>query len=464
MRYLPIHIDLKDQTILVVGGAGACEAKLRTLLKTPARIKLVSPVISPEIIRFIEEGANIIWHDREFEKADLEGIRLVYAATEDESFNGEIAKLAGEAGILANAADYKAACDFITPALLDRSPVTISIGSEGTSPGLARAIKSDLETRLPKSLGKLALKINMLRKKVKLSLPDLADRQRFWADILSGNDLTSQIRLSGDEIERKVDAKLAGSEDSKKGFVAIIGGGPGDPDLLTFAARQRLHSADVIVYDRLVSQAVLDLGRREAEYIYVGKEPGGKCVPQSRINEILLEQAQMGRFVIRLKSGDPLIFGRADEETHTLKAANIPFEIVPGITAAAAAAASIGTSLTARGKNKAFSIITGHDAKGYAEHDWATISRNEDRLAVYMGVGAAPIIEDRLLSHGMPPKTPITIVENASRDNQVIAESVLDRLGTTVASMPKNGPAVLLIGYSIKNNSLDKQAKKEAAE
>ena len=462
MRYLPVHIDMKDQTLLVVGGEGAAEAKLRTLIKTEAHIRLVASEVSKEITRWVELG-HVEWLKREFKPSDLKGARLVYAATEDDDYNANIADQAKAQGLLVNAADQKEACDFITPALVDRSPVAISIGTEGTSPGLARAVKADLESRLPAGLGKLALKINKLRGDVKRVMPAIADRQRFWADILSGRDLTHQIRLSPDEIEARVQEKLAGGADEKKGFVAIVGGGPGNPDLLTFAARQKLHAADVIVYDRLVSKQVLDLGRREAEYIYVGKIPGGKCVPQTRINEILVEQASMGKFIVRLKSGDPLIFGRADEETDALAAKSIPFEIIPGVTAAAAAAANIGVSLTSRGKNKAFSIITGHDAKGYAEHDWAAMARNKDRFAVYMGVGASPMIQTRLIDAGMSGDTTVTIVENASRENEKIVETTLENLGHIVKSTPINGPAVLMIGYSIKAGpNIKYRASKEA--
>ena len=462
MRYLPVHIDMKDQTLLVVGGEGAAEAKLRTLIKTEAHIRLVASEVSEEITRWVELG-HVEWLKREFKPSDLKGARLVYAATEDDDYNANIADQAKAQGLLVNAADQKEACDFITPALVDRSPVAISIGTEGTSPGLARAVKADLESRLPAGLGKLALKINKLRGDVKRVMPAIADRQRFWADILSGRDLTHQIRLSPDEIEARVQEKLAGGADEKKGFVAIVGGGPGNPDLLTFAARQKLHAADVIVYDRLVSKQVLDLGRREAEYIYVGKIPGGKCVPQTRINEILVEQASMGKFIVRLKSGDPLIFGRADEETDALAAKSIPFEIIPGVTAAAAAAANIGVSLTSRGKNKAFSIITGHDAKGYAEHDWAAMARNKDRFAVYMGVGASPMIQTRLIDAGMSGDTTVTIVENASREHEKIVETTLENLGHIVKSTPVNGPAVLMIGYSIKAGpNIKYRASKEA--
>jgi len=224
----------------------------------------------------------------------------------------------------------KDACDFITPALVDRSPVIISIGTEGTSPSLARAIKTDLEARLPSVLGKLANITNDLRVKVKAVIPSLSARQLFWAEIFDGKDLIKQLRVSGDELTKRVDDKLEGDKKAKVGHVSLVGSGPGNPDLLTLAARQKLHSADVIVYDRLVSQGVLDFGRREAEYIYVGKEPGGKSTPQNEINAIIVEKAHQGLTVVRLKSGDPLIFGRADEEIDALENATIGYDILCG--------------------------------------------------------------------------------------------------------------------------------------
>jgi len=220
-------------------------------------------------------------------------------------------------------------------------------------------------------------------------MPDLADRQRFWAKILGGKDLTKQLRVTESELEKQVEDQL-NDKDEIAGKVLLVGAGPGDPDMLTTAARRALHAADVIVYDRLVSDGVMELGRREAEYIYVGKTPGEPSIGQTAINEILIEKASEGLAVVRLKSGDPLIFGRADEEIEALQAMNIPVQIIPGITSAAAAAAAINASLTSRGTNKAISLLTGHDAKGFAEQDWASLSRPGGRAAVYMGVALYP--------------------------------------------------------------------------
>lgn len=471
MRYLPIHVDLKGQKVLIIGGGSAAEAKLRTLIKTEANLVLVAPQISDEIQRWVD-AAKIEWLARDLNDTDYTNAKLVYAATDTPSVNAEIAQYCSSRNIFVNAADQKDDCSFITPALVDRSPVTISIGTEGTSPGLARAIKSDLETRLPSTLGALAEYVAKARKRVANIIPDLAGRQRFWAGIFSANDLTSHLKVSEKALSAKID-ELQGNEnesgggplrhDSSAGTVSLVGAGPGNPDYLTFQARQKLHSADVVVYDRLVSQSVLDLARREAEYVYVGKIPNGKSTPQSEINDILIEKAREGLSVVRLKSGDPLIFGRADEEIEALEAQNIPFEICPGITSAAAAAASIGASLTSRGHNKSVSFLTGHDAKGFAEHDWTSLAQPGARAAVYMGVGASRFIQGRLLIHGASRDLPIAVVENASRPNEIIIEATLDNLPDALAEAGIKGPAILLIGYSVKQAKAIPQYKIGAA-
>lgn len=455
MRYLPIHLDTKDQTILVVGGGEAAEAKLRTLLKTPARLLVVSKTISPEIKRW-EAAGQIIWLARDMTAKDIDGALLVYAATDVPETNTQVAKMARAKGIFANAADQKQDCDFFTPALVDRSPVVVSIGTEGTSPGLARAIKADLEGRLPGQLGAFALKVQILRARVATKLKTLAQRQGFWAEILSGRDLRSQLKFSEQELEKRVEEKLSGISETVSGHVSLVGSGPGDAGLLTLKARQKLHSADVIIYDRLVSQEVLDFGRREAEYIYVGKTPGGASTPQPDINSLIVEKAAQGLMVVRLKSGDPLIFGRADEEIDALEAGKISYDIVPGITSAASAAAEIGVSLTSRGHNKSVSFITGHDTKGFAEHDWSALAAPGGRTAVYMGVGAARFIQGRLLLHGAQTSLPVTVVENASRETQIIVQSTLGRLAHDIEKAGIKGPAILLIGYAARSAAAEK--------
>lgn len=446
MRYLPIHIDLRDKTVIIVGGGPAAEAKLRTLIKTDARLVVISDTPSDEIRRWANEGRVELADDAAFEAATL-----IYAATESPEENLKIAEIARALGLPVNAADQPAGCDFITPALVDRSPIAISIGTEGTSPGLARALKSDLESRLPSDLGETAQTIKGLRDRLKLEEPNIAKRQTLWAQVL-GSGLGEYANLDSDAITTRYNAARQTSEktDNRDGYVHIVGAGPGDPDLLTVGALRVMHSADVVIYDRLVSEEVLSLCRREADYIYVGKIPGGVSTRQEEINRIMVETAQSGATVVRLKSGDPLVFGRAEEEFAALDAANIDFTIHPGITAATAAAASLRHSLTVRGENTAATLATGHDENGFAELDWTALAKPDARATIYMGLRAARFIQGRLLLHGADSKTPVSVVENASRANEIILSTTIGGLPDDLAANGIKGPAVVMIGYDVR--------------
>jgi uroporphyrin-III C-methyltransferase/precorrin-2 dehydrogenase/sirohydrochlorin ferrochelatase len=445
MRYLPIHFDTHGKTILIAGGQGAAEAKLRTLLKTDATLIVMTPDPSPEILRWEEQGQLQI-ERRIITESDLDSAVLVYAATEDEPFDAEIAGWASARGIPVNAADQKDACSFITPALVDRSPVIVSLGTEGTSPGLARALKADLEARLPKTLGKLAHKVLELRNTLKRQMPEISDRQAVWAKVFGGA-LEDKLALDEATIQSRYDAVLSGTS-TEKGHVWIVGAGPGDPGLLTREAQRVLHAADTIIYDRLVSQEVLDLGRREAEYIYVGKDPNGHSTRQEAINALMVEHAQKGARVVRLKSGDPLVFGRADEEFDALDASNIPFTIIPGITAATAAASQIKSSLTTRGENTAVQLVTGHGEDGFTELNWAALAEPNSKACVYMGVKAARFIQGRLLLHGASKDLPVTVVENSSRTNSQVLSTTLGQLPQAMALSNIRGPAILMLGFA----------------
>jgi len=445
MRYLPIHINTKDARIVVAGGGGAAEAKLRTLLKTDAEIVVFAENAGAEISRWAEHD-KVVVEPRGVEPSDLADAVLVYAATEDKAFDAEIAEWARVCGIPVNAADQKDACSFITPALVDRSPVIVSIGTEGTSPGLARALKGDLEARLPKGLGALALSVQSLRTKLKRAMPDIAERQRVWAKVFGGS-LEDKLALDKDTVIERYRAVLTG-RDERVGHVHIVGAGPGDPGLLTREAQRVLHAADVVIYDRLVSQGVLDLGRREAEYVYVGKDPNGHSTRQDAINALMVEHAQEGAQVVRLKSGDPLVFGRADEEFDALDAAGIRWSLIPGITAATAAAAEIKASLTSRGVNTAVQYVTGHGEDGFAELDWRALAEPGARAVVYMGVKASRFIQGRLLLHGAARSTPVTVVENTSRANSQVLSTTLGQLPMAVSGANLRGPAVLMLGFA----------------
>lgn len=445
MRYLPIHVDLKGANVLIIGGGKAAEAKLRTLVTTEANLFVVAHAISAEIQRWVDTG-KCVWESRAYDQSDIDNKRLVYAASENTDLDARVLEHARAVGILVNTADNKTASDFFSPAIVDRAPVTISIGTEGTSPALARAIKADIEARYAAKLGGLAKALGIARKRLATAMPDFTSRQRFWAKLFGQKDA---LQWDADVLRAQIDAALENIK-TESGHVALVGAGPGNPDLLTHQARHRLFSANVIVYDRLVSKGVLEFGRKEAEYIYVGKNPNGKSTPQSEINAILVEKALAGHSVVRLKGGDPLVFGRADEEVDALVANAIAYEICPGITAAQASAAAIGVSLTARGHNKAVSFLTGHDTKGFAEQDWAALARPQARAAIYMGVGAARFIQGRLLVHGADSNLPVTIVENASRPEQIIVSSTLANLADDLVAGGIKGPAILMIGYAVR--------------
>ncbi|MGB3456672.1 MAG: siroheme synthase CysG [Litorimonas sp.] len=441
MRYLPIHIDLKDKTVMVFGDGPAAEAKLRTLMKTQASLHVHATEPSDEMLRWAKESRILLT-----DSSDMSGATLVYAATEDEEENLRLATEARALKIPCNAADQPLGCDFITPAIVDRSPVAVSIGTEGTSPGLARALKSDLEARLPSDLGQTSLTIKALRGTLKTEEPDIAKRQALWADVLGAglNDLTS---LDSDAVTARY-AAARGNAETSQGHVHIVGAGPGDPDLLTVGALRVMHSADVVVYDRLVSDEVLSLCRREAEFIYVGKQAGKASTRQDEINRILVEKARAGSRVVRLKSGDPLVFGRAEEEFAALDAASVGFSIHPGITSATAAAASLRHSLTVRGENTAAVLATGHGEDGFAELDWPSLAKPGARASIYMGLRAARFIQGRLLLHDADPATPVTVVENASRPNEIIVSATLSTLPDVLTANEIKGPALLMLGYA----------------
>ncbi|MEE9273145.1 MAG: siroheme synthase CysG [Robiginitomaculum sp.] len=452
MRYLPIHIDLQDVDILIVGGGPMAEAKLRTLLTTPARLFVIADSISQNIKDWAKAG-QLVWKRRAFSPADLDGKQLVYVASNENTQNKAIASLAKQRGLLVNVADDKTGSNFFSPAIIDRNPVSVSIGTQGQSPGIARLIKSEIEALLPANLGQTTKYLGAIRKTLPKKRSQFSSRFRFWKAMFKRQSLASLCALDQIGIEAKAEEHLSTDaailpQSCHQGRVTLVGGGPGNADLLTRQAARALETADVIVYDRLISRAVLALGRREAEYIYVGKEPNGPATPQDDINAVLIKRAQAGHHVVRLKGGDPLVFGRADEELEALEKGNISFDIYPGITSASASAASIGCSLTTRGVNTALTLLSGHDAKGYADHDWAQLAQPAVRAVIYMGLGASSSIRAQLLAHGAQPNTPITIVENASLPTQKIISSSLEMLSLDIKNGQVTGPAILMLGYA----------------
>ncbi|MEO1492322.1 MAG: siroheme synthase CysG [Pseudomonadota bacterium] len=444
MRHFPIYLDTQGRRIVVSGARECAVAKLRLLLKTEAEIHVFGTDAEPQVEKWAREG-RLIHHDRAVTAEDLPGAILLYAANDAPEIDLAIAALGQAASVKTLVVDNLDASDFITPAIVDRDPVTVAIGTEGAAPVLARKIKSDIEAMLPQTLGVLT-RIGQAFRPIASHLPKGRVRRDFWSRfyfergprVLAGGEKATRrdLRALFNETQTEAD---------REGHVHFVGAGPGDPDLLTMKARKLLHEADVVIHDRLVPAPILELARREAKIIEVGKIPFGPSWKQADINALLVEHGRTHQ-VVRLKSGDSGVFGRLDEETEALGAAGIDFTVTPGITSAAAAAAALGVSMTRRGRNSDLRIITGHEAEGFADHDWRALARPGAVAAIYMGKAASKFLTGRLLMHGADAETPVTIVENVSRPDQRIIASTL--LTLTVHLEVMDGPAVLMLGLS----------------
>ena len=448
MRHLPITLDLRGRTVVVAGGGETALAKLRQLAKTEARLLVFAGHPIPTVTHLAFTG-RVSLVPRSPAASDLADAALVYAASEDASEDARIAELARSLRVPCNVADNLDASDFIIPAIVDRDPVTVAISTGGTAPVLARQIKADLEARLDPQLGTLARIAGEFRS-VAAGLPRGLLRRQFWARFFAGTGHKA-LQEGGEAKAREALSGLAAEirdRTPQTGFVHLVGAGPGDPDLLTLKARKLLHEADVVIHDRLVSAAVLELARREARLIPVGKAPGGPSWRQEDINARLVEEAAAGNLVIRLKSGDPGVYGRLDEEMNALDGAGIGYAVVPGITAAIAAAAAAKVSLTRRGRNSALRFLTGQDVNGFAEQDWRGLAQPGAAAAIYMGVRAAQFIQGRLLMVGADPATPMSVVENASRPDQTIATTTLGALTADMTAAGIAGPAILFLGIA----------------
>jgi uroporphyrin-III C-methyltransferase / precorrin-2 dehydrogenase / sirohydrochlorin ferrochelatase len=444
MRFFPVFLDLDHQPVLVVGGGEQAAQKIRLLTKTKALIRVLAQGPCDEVAGLAAAGA-IQLERRPLAARDLAGVRLAYVALEDDAEAARAVAMARAASVPVNAVDRQELCDFITPAIVDRDPVIVAIGTEGTAPVLARQIKARLEAMLPARLGGLARWAAGLRRRAAAAITKGTARRQFWDGFFEGPVARAYLADDFQNAANLVERELAGTP-PELGRVTLVGAGPGDPDLLTFKAMRALQEADVIVADRLVSPAILDRARRDAARIMVGKTPGRPSPTQSEINAILLREAAAGRHVVRLKGGDPFVFGRGGEELAALRAAAVPVEIVPGITAAMGCAASVGLALTEREERRSLTLLTGHASDGPAEHDWAALARPGQLLAIYMGVGAAGHIQDRLLAAGMDGATPATVVENGTLPTQKVATGTIGRLVEMLIDASIKGPAMIFIG------------------
>ncbi len=448
MKHFPIFLAVEGRRIVVAGGGEAALAKLRLLLKTEGRITVFAKDPAAEIEAWDRDGKLRLVR-RDLEPGDATCAALFYAAADDDAEDARTARLARADGALVNMVDNLEGSAFITPAIVDRDPVTVAIGTEGTAPVLARRIKAFVEERLSPALGTLARVAGPFRPRAEALSPG-RPRRSFWSDYYD----TVGPRALAAEGEEALPAALSDlleahlAEEQTPGRVDFVGAGPGDPELLTLKARKALDAADVVIYDRLISPEILELARREALLLNAGKEGFGPSMKQSDINALIVEHASQGAHVVRLKSGDATVFGRLDEEIDAVTEAGVAYTIVPGITAASAAAAGIGQSLTKRDRNSSVRFLTGHDMKGFAEHDWAALARPGEVAAIYMGKKTARFIQGRLMMHGATPDTPITVIENASRADQRVLETTLATLEPDLSDAALSGPALMLYGLA----------------
>lgn len=449
----PAFFKVRDQRVVVVGHGAEAAAKVRLLGETNARIQIVSHEMEPVLQQAMESaGAE---HLREaFRPEVLEGAALVFTAREDETLDRAVVEAARASGVPVNAVDRPDLCDFYTGALVNRAPIAVAITSTGVGPVLARHIRARIEAMLPRATGDLAQLAESFRETVSRVIRNGAARRRFWARFFAG-PVAAHVHAGRNDLARAETQRLLNGHADADGFVWLVGAGPGAEDLLTLRAQRLLQEADVIVYDALVPASVVAMGRRDAERISVGKRKGAHSVPQSETNGLLVELARQGRKVVRLKSGDPLVFGRAGEEMAALREAGIGFEVVPGVTAAFAAAASAQLPLTLRGVASTLVFATGHNTRSETLPDWAGLALKGATVAVYMGRSVAASVSARLIDAGMKPATPVAIIENAAQTGERQFSGVLSDLCHLSGREDVDGPVLIIIGDAVGHAGLE---------
>ena len=448
MDFLPLFFDIKQKHCLVVGGGEVAARKVALLLKAQARVTVVSPQLGRELDEML--GKQSFTHvAREFAESDLEPRPLlIFATTDVREVNQQVYELAETRGIAVNIADDPAHCSFITPSIIDRSPVQIAVSTGGASPVLARMIRTKLEGCIPAGYGRLGALVSNFREKVKARFDNVNQRRTFWEHVLNST-IADRVFSGHDEeaakaLQQAIDE--ARPEPDFKGEVYLVGAGPGDPDLLTFRALRLMQSCDVMVYDRLVSPAIRAMVRSDAELIYVGKKRDQHTMQQENINELLVRLAKEGKRVLRLKGGDPFIFGRGGEEIELLAQEGIPFQVVPGITAAAGCAAYAGIPLTHRDYSQACVFVTGHLKDGTVDLNWPALAQPNQTVVFYMGLHGAPTLCKEMIAHGMPPSTPVALVQKGTRPDQKTIIATLDTLEDTVKNHKFEPPTLIIVG------------------
>ncbi|MDR0806318.1 MAG: siroheme synthase CysG [Enterobacteriaceae bacterium] len=442
MDYLPIFADLKHRPVLVVGGGDIAARKISLLLSAGAEVFVVAKSLS-HVVAKLAQTQQIQWLAQEFDASQLDDIFLVIAATNDFAVNAQVFQAANQRHRLINVVDDPARCSFIFPSIVDRSPIIVAVSSGGKAPVLARLLREKLEALLPKNLGKAAEIAGNWRERVKQQLKTITERRYFWERIFNGRfaALVEAHRVS--DAEQELEQQLYHQQDNT-GDVTLVGAGPGDAGLLTLRGLQAIQQADVVLHDALVTDEILNLVRRDAERINVGKRAGAHAVQQDETNKLLVSLAQQGKRVVRLKGGDPFIFGRGGEELEVLSAAGIPYQVVPGITAAAGVTAYAGIPLTHREHAQSVTFITGHARLESNGLNWSQLAQGQQTLAIYMGTVKASDIQQQLIAHGRAPSTSIAVISRGTRLDQQVLTGELHQLNELAKHAPT--PALLVIG------------------
>jgi len=449
MEHLPIFLDLNGKRTLIVGGGVIAARKADLLLRAGSEVTIVAPELGDELILLKETHA--FNHKAGCLTAeDLNGCVVAFGTAEDDSLNDELCELAATAGILVNVSDKTESCDFIMPAIVDRTPLLVAISSGGTSPLMVRMLNARFETTIPAAYGRLAEFAGSYRDRIKELIPNLTRRRRFWEAMVSGPVAEHLFSNQLEQAELLMDSQLkeaavAGNK-PPVGEVYLVGTGPGDPDLLTFRALRLMQQADVVLYDRLIGEGILNLVRRDAERIYVGKLPENHSVPQEEIGKMLIRLAQEGKRVLRLKGGDPFVFGRGGEEIEALSENGIAFQVIPGVTAAVGCASYAGIPLTHRDHAQGCVFVTGHEKDGKLNLNWNSLIQPRQTVVVYMGLSSLGAITGGFIANGADPATPAAIIENGTRAGQRVITGTLESLPEQTKEAGIKSPALIIVG------------------
>jgi uroporphyrin-III C-methyltransferase/precorrin-2 dehydrogenase/sirohydrochlorin ferrochelatase len=444
MEYLPIFINLRNKKCLVIGGGSVALRKINLLLKAQTKIDCIAMNFCDDLIA-LSETNDIDLVAKHFEPGDIRSYSVIISATNDESLNTLVSKIAHESGTPVNVVDSPDLSSFIMPSIVDRAPVVIAISSAGKAPVLARIIRAKLETIIPNAYGELAEIAGQYREKVKQRFNNIKDRRKFWEGVFSGVVAEKVFSGRSQEAVKELEKRLIETKEGGLGEVYLVGAGPGDPDLLTFKALRLIQQADVVLYDRLVSKGVLELVRRDAEMIYVGKK-GGESSRQVEINKLMVDLANSGQRVCRLKGGDPFIFGRGGEEIETLSDNGISFQVVPGITAASGCSAYAGIPLTHRDYSQSCRFVTAHLKDGLNNLPWSEFVVEQQTVIFYMALTSANHVCQQLINHGMRKDMPVALVERGTTPEQKVYTTTLTEFSNLINDKEIHAPTLLIVG------------------